>query len=116
MVVGIAVFEIHIPHAQSLKEKRAVVKRLRDRIRHRFEVSTAEVALQELHQRARLGVAVISSSHETVSRILESVLSFADENVDGRILGSTREIMSFDAGGPLDLPAQGEEFDFGTEE
>jgi len=50
MIVSVALFEIFIPHAQSLKDKRMVVKSLREKLRHRFEISAGEVGLNSPHQ------------------------------------------------------------------
>ena len=58
MHVGVLRISLHIPHARSLKEKRSVVRRFRDRVRARFEVSIAEVDAQDLLQRAVFGVSV----------------------------------------------------------
>jgi uncharacterized protein YlxP (DUF503 family) len=102
MVVAVAVFEIHIPHAQSLKEKRMVVKSLRDRIRNRFEVSAAEVGLQELHQRARLGVAIVSGDEKVVTPVLEEIVGFIEQ--DAALLGWSQEIVHFDDDAAQDLP------------
>ncbi len=51
--------EVTLPGAESLKDKRAVIRALKDRLRSRFNVSVAEVDHQELWQRATLGVAAI---------------------------------------------------------
>ena len=102
MVVAAAVFEIHIPQAQSLKEKRMVVKSLRDRIRNKFEVSAAEVGLQDLHQRARIGVAMVSSDEKVLERVLEEIVSFIEG--DSPMIGWTHEIMHFDDATDLQMP------------
>lgn len=102
MVVAAAVFEIHIPHAQSLKEKRMVVKSLRDRIRNKFEVSAAEVGLQDLHQRARLGVAMVSSDEKVLAGVLEEIVSFIEGET--ALVGWTQEIMHFDDAADLQMP------------
>ena len=60
MVVGIVRIELHIPAAQSLKDKRQVVRGLKDRIRERAQAAVAEVDHQDLWQRAALGVAVVA--------------------------------------------------------
>ncbi|HVT05644.1 MAG TPA: DUF503 domain-containing protein [Thermoanaerobaculia bacterium] len=105
MYVGVATFELHIEHAQSLKEKRMVVRSLRDRVRHRFEVSIAEVALQDLHQRARMAVAIVSGDHITVERTLEAILDLVENEAEARVVGWSPEIIQFDeATVPLDIP------------
>ena len=57
MVVGIVRFELHLPGAQSLKDKRQVVRSLKERLRERVHASVAEVEFQDLWQRAAIGLA-----------------------------------------------------------
>jgi uncharacterized protein YlxP (DUF503 family) len=73
MIVGIAQANFHIPAANSLKAKRAVIQSLKHRITSRFNVSVAELDHQDLWQRATLGVAVISADVGIVERILAEV-------------------------------------------
>jgi uncharacterized protein YlxP (DUF503 family) len=73
MFVGIVRIELHIPAATSLKEKRSVVRSLKERIRHRVHAAVAEVDYQDLWQRAALGVAVVSGEHRQVGEMLQSV-------------------------------------------
>ena len=64
MVIALLHVELHIPHAQSLKEKRMVLRRIKDRLQ-KFNVAVAEVEHHDLWQRAGLGIVAISttSSH-----------------------------------------------------
>jgi uncharacterized protein YlxP (DUF503 family) len=62
MVVGILQFEITIHHAMSLKDKRRVVKSLKDRLHREHQVSVAEVDDLDSHKRAVLGVTMASNS------------------------------------------------------
>ena len=73
MFVGIVRIELHIPASQSLKDKRSVVRSLKDRIRQRVRASVAEVDHQDLWQRASLGVAVVSGERRQVDEQLQSV-------------------------------------------
>ena len=56
MVVGLLTLEIHLPDAHSLKDKRQVVRKLKERLRARFNVAVAELDHQDLWQRATVGV------------------------------------------------------------
>jgi uncharacterized protein YlxP (DUF503 family) len=76
--VGVLRLTFHIPHARSLKEKRSVVRKFRDRMRARFDVSIAEVDAQDLHQKAVFGVAVVSGEAEKCDSILEQVARAAE--------------------------------------
>ncbi len=79
MIVGLIVWELHLAGSQSLKDKRAVLKSLKDRLHQRFNVSVAETAHQELWQRAELTASVVSTDR----RHAESVLREADRLVAG---------------------------------
>ena len=96
MFVAVALFELHIEFAASLKEKRSVVKGLRDRLRHRFEVSAAEVGLQELHQRARLAISFVTGSRTTAEALLERMQDFVEANTDAVVAGWTQELLELD--------------------
>ncbi|PYO94635.1 MAG: DUF503 domain-containing protein [Gemmatimonadetes bacterium] len=78
-MVGVMVWELHLPGCQSLKDKRTIVKSLKDRMHNRFNVSVAETAHQDLWQRAELTAAVASTDR----RHAESVLREADKLVAG---------------------------------
>ena len=71
--VGVLTLELRIEHAHSLKEKRHVVKSLKDRLRHKFNVSVAEIDDQDLHNSAVLAVATVSSSRPFAETILRAV-------------------------------------------
>lgn len=89
MVVGVVSWELHLNGCASLKDKRRVLKSLKDRLHQRFNVSVAETAHHELWQRGELTCAVVATDR----RQAESVLRAADQLVaaDGlaRILDST---------------------------
>lgn len=96
MIVAVALFEIHIEHARSLKEKRMVVKSLRDRLRARFEISAGEVGMQDLHQRARLAISFVALDDAGADAQLERIQTFIESNTDGRLTGWTSEKLGFD--------------------
>ena len=72
-VVGVLTMELRIEHAHSLKEKRHVVKSLSDRLRHKFNVSVAEIGDQDLHNSAVIAAAIVSSSRNFAEKVLFSV-------------------------------------------
>ena len=72
-VVGVLTLELRIEHAHSLKEKRHVVKGLKDRLRHKFNVSVAEIDDQDLHNSAVIAAATVSSSKDFAAKILQAV-------------------------------------------
>jgi uncharacterized protein YlxP (DUF503 family) len=72
-------WELHLAACQSLKDKRQILKSLKDRLHQRFNVSAAETDHQDLWQRAELTVAVVSTDR----RHAEDVLREADRLVEG---------------------------------
>ena len=74
MPIGKLTLELSIPHAQSLKDRRQVVRSLKDKLRHAFNLSIAE--LNEggpLWNQATLNIAVASSSAQSLTQHLESI-------------------------------------------
>lgn len=65
--------ELRIPHACSLKDKRHVVKSLKDRLRNKFNVSVAEIDYQDLWQSALVAAVTVSSSRSFAEQVLQSV-------------------------------------------
>ena len=73
------VWELHLGASQSLKDKRAVLKSLKDRLHQRFNVSAAETDHQDLWQRAELSACIVTTDR----RHAEEVLRSADRLVEG---------------------------------
>jgi len=93
MVIAYAVFDLHLPGCRGLKEKRMIVKSLKTRIRNDFEVSASEVDSQDLLQRARIGVAAVGPEQPPLDALLQHVLRFVEENLDGEILDYRNEFI-----------------------
>jgi uncharacterized protein YlxP (DUF503 family) len=96
VLVVVALFELNIPYAQSLKDKRMVVRSVRDRLRHHFDVSAKEVALQDLHQRARLAVSFVALDGATADAQLDKMQTLVQSNTDATVTGWTSEKLDFD--------------------
>ena len=86
MVVGIVRCELHIPAAQSLKDKRQVVRSLKERIRERVRASVAEVEYQDLWQRAAIGIAVVAVDGGQVRELLNSARHIVDQYLQAQVL------------------------------
>ena len=74
MSVGLLIVDLHLPESRSLKSKRRVLKGLLDRLRNRHNVSIAEVEHQDLWQRARIAVAVVSNDSRFSNRVLTKII------------------------------------------
>ena len=93
MVVGVVTLDLYIPEAQSLKDKRSVVRRVVDRVRSRFSVSVAEVDHQDNHQRATLGLAVVSNDSRVADSVLNKVVDFIENTYLAQITRVDLEIL-----------------------
>lgn len=78
MFVGVLEVTFHIPGAQSLKEKRKVVRSVKDRIRSRFNVSLAETEGQNTWQTCTLAAAMVADRRIAVERELNRVLDLIE--------------------------------------
>ena len=76
MHVGVLQVEISIPDAMSLKDKRQVVKSLKDRIAHGHNVSIAEVGALDEHRRSIIGMAMVSNDKRYVEGALSKLVDF----------------------------------------
>ena len=100
MLVVVTLFELNIPHAQSLKDKRQVVRSVKDKLRN-LDLSAKEVALQDLHQRARIGVSFIALDNAAADSMLEKIQSIVQSNADATMIGWTSEKLEFDENASL---------------
>ena len=88
MVVGVAVWELHLAGCASLKEKRMVIKSLKDRLHARLNVSAAETAHHDLLQRAEVAVCVVSNDRKHAASVLSSADRMVEEEGRARIIDS----------------------------
>lgn len=82
MVIGILQVEITIEHAMSLKDKRSVVKSLKDRLHREHQVSVAEVEAHDEHRRGVLGIVMASNDVRYTQSVLDRVLDKLREGRD----------------------------------
>ncbi len=86
MVVGTARLVFAIPSASSLKDKRSVVKRVVERARSRFNAAVAEVEDQDVHRRAVIGLAVVSSDARHATSMLDTIIAAMASSTDAQIV------------------------------
>jgi hypothetical protein len=90
------ILEIEIPHAQSLKDRRQVVRSLKDRLRHGFNLAIAELDSGEVWNRASLGIAVISGSQSYLAGQLQEIDRAANrftQSLGAEVLDSYAEFL-----------------------
>jgi hypothetical protein len=76
MVVGTLHLKLAVFGSTSLKDKRRVVKSLKERLTNRFHVSAAEVGSLDHRQQAELGVALVGNDHQFVESCLAKIVDY----------------------------------------
>jgi uncharacterized protein YlxP (DUF503 family) len=76
MVIGVVSLKLAIFEATSLKDKRRVVKSLKERLIGKFQVSAAEVGSLDYHQQAELGVALVANERRFVESRLDKIVDY----------------------------------------
>ena len=80
MVIASATWDLNLPGCSSLKEKRSIIRSLKDRLRNKFNVSVAETAFQDAHKRAQLTIALVGSDGRYAESVLDKLDSFVERN------------------------------------
>jgi len=93
MPVGLLTLELHIADAQSLKDKRQVLRSLKDRLRAHFNVAVAELDFEDIWQRSVVGVVTLSNEEHHVEEALQKVLAEADNILGPMVVGHSVEIL-----------------------
>jgi uncharacterized protein len=95
--VGMAKISLVIDHSHSLKEKRMVLRRIRDRVRERVHVNINEVGEHDNWQRAELGTAVVSSDRGKALDLIDEVVRVAMAAGGAQIFAIAKTVTTFDA-------------------
>ena len=93
MPVGLLTLELHIPDAQSLKDKRQVLRSLKDKLRRDFNVAVSELEHHEAWQRSVVGVVTLSNEEKHVREMLQKVLDEADDILGSFLINQAVEII-----------------------
>lgn len=72
MVIGVAVWQLHLHGCSSLKEKRSVIKSLKKRLHNELNVSAAETDHHDVLQRCELAACVVSGDGRQANSVLDS--------------------------------------------
>ena len=96
MYVGMARISVVIGQSHSLKEKRMVVRRIKDRVRDRVHVIVNEVGAQDVWQRAELGCAVVSGERRIALELLDEVVRVIGAIEGGSIVAVAKDAITFD--------------------
>jgi hypothetical protein len=94
MVVGIGLITLRLAECHSLKEKRRVVKAMAQQLRNHFNASVAEVADNDIHQRAVIGFAMVGNDKAVINSKVDKAFNLADELGLAEIIDTEMELIS----------------------
>ena len=101
MTIGLLTFEIHLPQSRSLKDKRQVLRSVKDRLRSRHNVALCELEDgADLWQRGSVAVVSVASRRDVLENLFESILRETEGHVPGHLVETGREFLEGADGGP----------------
>lgn len=96
MWIGWIEFDLLLGDIHSLKEKRSVLRPVLAEVRKRFDVSIAEVDLQDLHRRAAVGTGLVAADRAHIIDVLDAVENYVAYRPGIDLLSSRRRVITSD--------------------
>jgi uncharacterized protein YlxP (DUF503 family) len=104
MVVGVCRVTLMIGESHSLKEKRMVLRRVKDRVSNKFNCAIAEVGDQDQWQSAEIGFAVVSNQLGFTQAMVQKILTFIEDLAVAKVVDDEQDYVNY---GDEDLDASG---------
>lgn len=98
MVVGVCRVSLLIEESQSLKDKRSVLRRIKDRVSQKFNCAIAEVGDPDSWQAAQLGFAVVSNERGFTQSMVQKILTFIDDLAIGKLIDDEQDYIDYGEG------------------
>jgi uncharacterized protein YlxP (DUF503 family) len=98
MFVGVCRLTLMLPESGSLKDKRAVLRRIKDRVQLKFNVAIAEVGDQDLWQSAQLGMAVVSNDRAFSESMIAKIVDFIEQLGAAKIVDDEKDVVDYGEG------------------
>ncbi len=93
MVIGTCTIQLYFSESGSLKRKRQFLKRIKDRVRNKFNVSIAEIEDNDLWQRTTLGIGTVANDRRFTNGILSKVVKHIETENGVEVLDYQIEIL-----------------------
>lgn len=94
MVVGICKIALYLPGCRSLKDKRQVLRKIKDKFFSKYKILLAEVEDMDLWQKAALGFALVGNDKRTIEGIIEKAINFLDFKDGAEIIDRMTEFIN----------------------
>lgn len=100
MTIGLLTFEIHLPQSRSLKDKRQVLRSVKDRLRARHNVAVSELEPgADLWQRASIAIVSVASGRNVLENLFEAIVREVEAQIPGHLVETGREFLDGADGG-----------------
>ncbi|AVP64294.1 MULTISPECIES: DUF503 domain-containing protein [Clostridium] len=93
MIIGTAKIHLYANWVHSLKEKRMIVKSIISKTKNKFNVSIAEVEMQDIHQSIVIGISCVSNSTKQADSIIQNVVNYIEGNTEAIVQNIETEII-----------------------
>jgi uncharacterized protein YlxP (DUF503 family) len=94
MVIGVCQLDLLMRENSSLKDKRRILKKILERVKHTFNVSIAEVGNHDLWQSAQIGFCIVGNDKRFINSSLEKVIGFIEALNSAEIIRSEIELLN----------------------
>jgi uncharacterized protein YlxP (DUF503 family) len=95
MIVGVCRITLMVPESHSLKEKRMVLRRIKDRVRNKFNVAIAEVGDQDAWQSAQIGFAVVANELGFTQSVVQKILAFVEALAIAKVVDDEQDYVNY---------------------
>ena len=101
MTIGVLTVELHLPQARSLKDKRQVLRGVKDRLRARHNVAVSELEDNaDRWQRAEVAVVFVASQRDVLDSLFETIVREIESQIPGHLVETGRDFLEGADGGP----------------
>ncbi len=94
MVIGYGIIKFRLHDCHSLKGKRRIVRSIISNVRNNFNASVAEVASNDLHQRAEIGFALVGNNRALINSKIDKLINLTDDLGIAEIIDTEMEIFN----------------------
>ena len=95
MYIGAGIITLKIPYSRSLKEKRAVINKIKKRLVNNFSITVAEVGNYDMLNLTSIGFAVVSNNKGFIHTFIEKIFNYVDSNFDIIVISEEFDIMQY---------------------
>jgi uncharacterized protein YlxP (DUF503 family) len=98
MVVGVCKVSLMLPVSESLKEKRAILRHIKDKVQNKWACAIAEVGDQDVLQSAELGFAVVSNELGFTQSVVQKILLYIEDLAVAKVTGDEQDFINYGEG------------------